>query len=68
MVSTGRLNEVGLKAVFNKFDVDNSGAVDANEMASMIKMLKLERKDIDDIKNSLPEELAKAQYFISDNA
>ncbi len=33
-----------------------------------IKMLKLERKDIDDIKNSLPEELAKAQYFISDNA
>ena len=42
MVSTGRLNEVGLKAVFNKFDVDHSGAVDANEMASMIKMLKLD--------------------------
>lgn len=33
-----------------------------------IKLLNLERKDIDDIKDSLPEELAKAQYFISDNA
>lgn len=28
----------------------------------------LKRKDIDDIKKSLPEELTKAQYFISDKA
>ena len=39
--STGRLNEQGLRSVFNKFDTDRSGAVSTEEMASMVKALNL---------------------------
>jgi hypothetical protein len=40
--STGRLNEAGLRAVFDKFDVDKSGSVDTAEMTKMVKQLKLD--------------------------
>ena len=39
--STGRLNEAGLRAVFRKFDADNSGGISTEEVGRMVKELKL---------------------------